>query len=74
MDAVAKARHDLRGKINTLKLSLSALEIEKDPTEQAEWLRHIMVASEKAVIALDALEQAQPEAPETEKVSANPAP
>ena len=48
----SKFRHDFRGGVNALKLSLSALEIETDPELVAEWLDAMARAADKCIRAL----------------------
>ncbi|HTL29528.1 MAG TPA: histidine kinase dimerization/phospho-acceptor domain-containing protein [Tepidisphaeraceae bacterium] len=44
---VARLRHDLRNKVNALRLSISALEIAEDKQETLEWLETIIRAAER---------------------------
>jgi hypothetical protein len=56
MDPLREARHDLRGRMNALKLCVSAFEILNDRKEILEFLDMIEQAADKAVVAMDALE------------------
>ena len=51
-----KARHDLRGRLNGLKLCVSALSTCESPAETIEFLDHIEQATDKIVKALDEYE------------------
>lgn len=51
------ARHNLRGRINALKLCVSAFEILKDRQEALEFLDMTEQAADRTVAALDALEE-----------------
>jgi hypothetical protein len=53
-------RHNLRGRLNALKLCVSALEILVDPKEELEFLDMIQQAADAAVASMDELE-AHPE-------------
>ena len=55
-DELRLARHDLRGKLNALKLCVSALEIVKSTKERAEFIDMIEQSADATVIALDLLE------------------
>ncbi len=52
------ARHNLRGRLNALKLCVSALDILESREEKIEFLEMIEQATDHAVAALDALEAA----------------
>ena len=56
-DPLKKARHDLRGRLNALKLCVSAFEILDTEQEALEFLDMIEQAADKTVVALDALEE-----------------
>ena len=49
-------RHNLRGRMNALKLCVSALEILADPREELEFLDMIEQAADATVISLAELE------------------
>jgi signal transduction histidine kinase len=44
---VTRLRHDLRNKVNALRLSVSALEIAEDDAETLEWLDTIIRAADR---------------------------
>jgi hypothetical protein len=54
--ALRVARHNLRGRLNALKLCVSALEILTDPKEELEFVGMIDQAADATVVALDHLE------------------
>lgn len=58
MDELREARHNLRGKLNALKLCAGALEILNDRKEVLEFLDMIQQAADKTVVAMDALDAA----------------
>jgi hypothetical protein len=60
---IRKARHNLRGRLNALKLCVSALEILDDDQERVEFLEMIEQSSDKTTEALDAMEAIMPDAP-----------
>ena len=60
--SAAKLRHDLRGGMNALRLSLSALELETDRDSAAEWLDTMARAADKCLRALEGLEELQRQA------------
>ena len=60
--SASKFRHDFRGGVNALKLSLSALEIETDPELVAEWLDAMSRAADKCIRALEEYEVLEEEA------------
>jgi hypothetical protein len=51
------ARHNLRGRINALKLCVSAFEVLDTRQEALEFLDMIEQAADRTVVALDALEE-----------------
>ena len=55
-DPIRRARHDMRGRMNGLKLCISALPTCETPGEILEFLEHIEQATEKVVRALDEYE------------------
>jgi hypothetical protein len=55
-DDLRQARHNLRGRLNALKLCVSAFEILENPQELLEFLEMIEQAADRTVAALDALE------------------
>ena len=55
-DDLRQARHNLRGRLNALKLCVSAFEILENPQELLEFLDMIEQAADRTVVALDALE------------------
>jgi len=57
-DPVRQARHDLRGRINALKLCVSAIDVVTDRGEALEFLDLIVDGADKTVVALDTLEVA----------------
>ena len=58
MDEVREARHNLRGKINAMKLCVSAFDMLDSPQEVLEFIDMIETAADRAVEAMDALETA----------------
>jgi len=52
-----RARHDLRGRLNALKLCVSALEILQKPAEVIEFLDMIEEAADKTSQAMDVMEE-----------------
>ena len=54
--AFKSARHNLRGRINALKLCVSAFEVLETREERLEFLEMIDEAADKTVIALDEFE------------------
>ena len=67
-NSLKTARHNLRGRINALKLCVSAFEILKDRQELLEFLDMTEQAADRTVTALDALEEVMAEtadAPQT---------
>ena len=54
-------RHNLRGRINALKLCISAFEILKDRNEILEFLDMTEQAADRTVTALDELEEVMAE-------------
>ena len=54
--ALRVARHNLRGRLNALKLCISALEILNDPKEVLEFLAMIDQSADATVVAVDELE------------------
>ncbi len=55
-DKLRRARHDLRGRINALKLCVSALEVVKSPRERVEFLDMIVQSADATTAGLDVLE------------------
>jgi hypothetical protein len=55
---IRKARHDLRGRLNALKLCISALEILESDQERVEFLEMIEQASDKTADAMEKMEAA----------------
>ena len=53
---IRKARHDLRGRLNALKLCVSALEILENDQERVEFLEMIEQASDKTADAMEKME------------------
>jgi len=53
---IRKARHNLRGRLNALKLCVSALEILESKEEVIEFIEMIEQSAEKTTDALDAME------------------
>jgi hypothetical protein len=51
------ARHNLRGRINALKLCASALEILDNDSERLQFLDMIDQAADATIVALDEFEQ-----------------
>ena len=51
-----QARHNMRGRLNALKLCVSALPTCETPAETVEFLEHIEEAAVKLVLALDEYE------------------
>jgi hypothetical protein len=60
---VRVARHNVRGRLNALKLCVSALEILTDRKEQLEFLTFIEQACDTTVVALDELDAVSDDAP-----------
>jgi hypothetical protein len=58
MDEVREARHNLRGRLNALKLCVSAFDILDSPREVLEFLEMIEQGADKTVLAMDALDAA----------------
>jgi uncharacterized protein (DUF1810 family) len=54
--AVKSARHNLRGRINALKLCVSAFEVLETSDERLEFLEMMDEAADKMVTALDDFE------------------
>ena len=52
---IRKLRHNLRGRLNALKLCVSALEILENDQERVEFLEMIESSAEKTAEALDAM-------------------
>ena len=52
---IRKLRHNLRGRLNALKLCVSALEILENDQERVEFLEMIEQSSDKTAEALDAM-------------------
>lgn len=48
-----KFRHDLRNLINSLRLALAAMDLEKEPTDKLEWLTAIERTAEKGMGVID---------------------
>jgi signal transduction histidine kinase len=55
---VKRARHDLRGRLNALKLCVSAFEVLESRAELLEFLDLIEQGADRTVTALDDLERA----------------
>ena len=55
---ISRARHDLRGRINALKLCVSALEVCDTREEILEFLEMSEQAAEKVVLASEEMERA----------------
>lgn len=55
---LSRARHDLRGRVNALKMCLSALMVSETPEEKIEFLDLIVSESEFGVASLDAFNAA----------------
>lgn len=53
---VRRARHDLRGRFNALKLCIDALETFDSKDDQIEFLTLIIEAADRTNLALDELE------------------
>jgi hypothetical protein len=54
--ALRVARHNVRGRLNALKLCISALEILNDPKEVLEFLAMIDQSADAMLVALDEFE------------------
>src|SRR5947207_15773531 len=54
---ISRARHDLRGRVNALKLCVSALEVCDTQEETLEFLDMIERAAEKAAVAMEDMER-----------------
>jgi nitrogen-specific signal transduction histidine kinase len=61
-DERRRLAHDLRNKVNSLRLSSSALHLAEDRDETLEWLDAIILAAERATDLLDRLDQTPDEA------------
>jgi hypothetical protein len=48
-----KFRHDLRNLINSLRLALAAMDLEKEPADKVEWLAAIERTAEKGIDIID---------------------
>lgn len=57
MDEIREARHNLRGRLNALKLCVSAFEVITTRQEALEFLDLIEQAADKTVVALDAMDE-----------------
>jgi|KBSSwiStaDraftv2_1062776.scaffolds.fasta_scaffold7584511_1 hypothetical protein len=57
LSPLRQARHNMRGRMNGLKLCVSALPTCDTPAETLEFLDHIEQATDKVVIALDEYEK-----------------
>jgi hypothetical protein len=57
-DELKHARHNLRGKLNALKLCITALDILKGREDQLEFLKMIEDCTETTVAALNEMEAA----------------
>ena len=55
-EEIRKARHNLRGRINAVKLCISALEILESSNEKVEFLDMIVDSADKTIAALDEFE------------------
>ena len=53
---IRQARHNMRGRMNGLKLCVSALPTCENPAEMLEFLDHIEQATDKVIKALDEYE------------------
>ena len=62
---VRQARHHLRGRLNALKLCVSAMEVLQTREEAVEFLTLIEQAADRTVVALDRLEAALEHNPPT---------
>ena len=51
-----KARHDLKGRLNALKLCINAFEVLQSRQEELEFLDMIEQAADRTIIALDQFE------------------
>jgi hypothetical protein len=56
MEDLRQARHNLRGRLNALKLCVSAFEVIDSPQEAVEFLDMIIAGTDKTVVALEAVE------------------
>jgi hypothetical protein len=56
VDPAQHARHNLRGRINALKLCVTAFEVLQTPQECLEFLDMIDQAADKTIVSLDELE------------------
>ena len=52
-DGLKQARHNLRGRLNALKLCISALEMLRTKAELLEFLEMIDKASDRVLVAMD---------------------
>ena len=59
MQTLREVRHALRGRLNALKLCVTALEMLQTPAEALEFLTMIEQAADRIVVALDAFEAVQ---------------
>ena len=55
-EEIRKARHNFRGRLNAVKLCISALEILESPEEAVEFLEMIEDSADKTIAALDEFE------------------
>ncbi len=58
-DELRQARHAMRGRLNALKLCISALPTCDTAEEQVEFLEQVELATDKLVTALDEYEAVQ---------------
>ena len=57
MEEIRQARHNLLGRLNSIKMCVFALETMK-PQEAVEFLEMIETASDRAIVAMDAFDEA----------------
>jgi hypothetical protein len=57
-EQIRKARHNLRGRLNAVKLCISALEILEEDSERIEFLDMIIESVDNTVAALEEFEAA----------------
>ena len=56
-DSARRLRHDLRGKLNVIRLCTAAMEL--GPQDEAlSWLTHVEKAADEAMVLLDDADQA----------------
>ena len=68
-EQIRKARHNLRGRLNAVKLCISALEILEEDSERVEFLDMIIDSTDNTVAALEEFETISARAPAPQQPS-----